>query len=62
MKHRGRHFSLIELETGKVLQRFPVVDGGGMAVITQEARLRAEHGVDEANSGLVLRDSALDES
>lgn len=56
----GRHFALIELATCKVLRRIPVTEQGGMAVITQEARLRAELGVDEAGSGVVLRDSALD--
>jgi hypothetical protein len=60
MTKPGRHFALIELETGKVLQRFPVTTEGPMAVNTQEARLRAEHGVDEADSGVALRDSALD--
>jgi hypothetical protein len=57
----GRHFALIELATGNVLQRIPVTDQGHMAVIAQEGRLRAELGVDEAGSGVVLRDSGLDQ-
>lgn len=57
----GRHFALIELDTGKVLQRFPIEKRDGMAVLMQERRLRAEHGVDDPTSGLALRDSALDE-
>lgn len=55
----GRHFALIELDTGKVLRRFPIEKADGMAVLVQELRLRAEHGVDEPTSGLALRDSAL---
>lgn len=57
----GRHFALIELDSGKVLQRFPVEKRDGMAVLMQERRLRAEHSVDDPTSGLALRDSALDE-
>lgn len=62
MSNRGRHFALIEIDTGKVLQRFPVTDTDPMAVLAQERRLRADHGIDEPTSGLALRDSALDEA
>lgn len=55
-----RYFALIDLDSGKVLHRFPIIKADGMAVLVQERQLRAEHGVDDPTSGLALRDSALD--
>jgi hypothetical protein len=46
MTSGGRHFALIELDTGTVLRRFLIENRDPMAVLGQERRLRAEHGVD----------------
>jgi hypothetical protein len=58
----GRHFALTDAD-GRLLKRIPIPppeERPGVSLVTIEARVRAEHGVDDVT--LFLRDSALDQA